>query len=150
MPSQSVAPVSGVFPTDAKFRRLEIGLSSNAAFAISRGSRDASAPTPELTVACLTCDCSFHLSDPGKPLDPRTFLRVPPGCAGDTTERLAAQRPPRWGVTPTTTMGPLSPWGSRPVGDPAFVPVVRIERDLGVPFVSLIALTGQRSMLRRL
>ena len=38
----------------------------------------------------LACDCSFHLPDPGKPLDPRTSLRVPPSCAGDTTERLAA------------------------------------------------------------
>ena len=44
-----------------------------------------------MTAAFLTCDCSFHLSDPGKPLDPRTSLQVPPGCAGDTTERLAAQ-----------------------------------------------------------
>jgi Phage integrase, N-terminal SAM-like domain len=33
---------------------------------------------------------SVHLSDPGKPLDPGTFLRVPPSCAGDTTGRLAA------------------------------------------------------------
>ena len=43
-----------------------------------------------MTVAFLACCCSFHLSDPGKPLDPRTLLRVLPGCAGDTTERLAA------------------------------------------------------------
>ena len=34
-------------------------------------------------------------------------------------------RPPRRGVTPATTTGPLSPWDSRPVGDPAFVPVIR-------------------------
>jgi hypothetical protein len=64
--------------------------SGNPAFAISRGSRDTPALTPEPTVAFLACDCSVHLSDPGKPSDPRTFLRVRPGCAGDTTERLAA------------------------------------------------------------
>ena len=151
MPSQSVASVSGVFPTDAKFRRLEIGLSSNAAFAISHGSRDASALAPELTVAYLTCDCSFHLSDPGKSLDPRTFLRVHPGCAGDTTERLAAQRPPWWVATPTTTTSTPSPPGLATLRvDPAFVSVVRIERDVGVPLISLIALAGQRSTLRRL
>ena len=34
-------------------------------------------------------------------------------------------RPPWRGVTPATTTGPLSPWDSRPVGDPAFVPVLR-------------------------
>jgi len=62
----------------------------NPAFAISRGSRDTPALTPEPTIALLACDCPVHLSDPGKPLDPGTFLRVPPGCAGDTTRRLAA------------------------------------------------------------
>ena len=63
---------------------------ADPAFAISRGSRDTTALTPGPTIALLACDCSVHLSDPGKPSDPRTFLRVPPGCAGDTTERLAA------------------------------------------------------------
>jgi hypothetical protein len=33
--------------------------------------------------------------------------------------------------------------------DPVFVSVVRIERDVGVPLISLIALTGQRSTPRR-
>ena len=37
-----------------------------------------------------------------------------------------------------------SPWGSRPVGDPVFVPVVRIERNVGGPLISLYALTGHR------
>jgi hypothetical protein len=31
------------------------------------------------------------LSSRGKPSDSRTFLRVPPDCTGNTTERLAAQ-----------------------------------------------------------
>jgi hypothetical protein len=34
--------------------------------------------------------------------------------------------------------------------DPTFVSVIGIERDLGIPLISLIALTGQRSLLRRL
>src|SRR6266536_2006333 len=38
------------------------------------------------------CCCPLHLSDPGQPLDPGTSLRVPPGYAGDTTERLAAHK----------------------------------------------------------
>ena len=64
--------------------------SGNPAFAISRGSHDTPALTPGPTAVLLACDCSVHLSDPGKPSDPRTFLRVRPGCAGDTTGRLAA------------------------------------------------------------
>src|ERR1035437_8991970 len=53
--------------------------SGNPAFAISRGSRDTPAQTPRLTIASMACCCPVHLSDPGKPLDPRTSLRVPPG-----------------------------------------------------------------------
>jgi hypothetical protein len=33
--------------------------------------------------------------------------------------------------------------------DPAFVSVLRIERDLGAPFISLNSLTGNRPALRR-
>jgi len=57
-------------------------------------------------------------------------LRIPPGIRSSSTAwppspcgRLS--RPPWRGVTPATTTGPLSPWDSRPVGDPAFVPVIR-------------------------
>ena len=50
MPSQSVTPVSDAFPTDGSLRLLEIGLSSNQAFAISHGSHDASARHLGLTV----------------------------------------------------------------------------------------------------
>jgi hypothetical protein len=39
----------------------------------------------------LACYCSLPVSLPGKPSDPGTSLRVPPGCAGDITGRLAAQ-----------------------------------------------------------
>src|SRR5664280_2019650 len=47
MSAQSMAPVSGIFPTDGSLHRLEIGISGNPAFAISRGSRGASSLTPE-------------------------------------------------------------------------------------------------------
>jgi hypothetical protein len=57
-------------------------------------------------------------------------LRIPPGIRSSFTAwppspcgRLS--RPPWRGVTPATTTGPLSPWDSRPAGDPAFVPVIR-------------------------
>ena len=84
----------------------------NPAFAISHGSRDTTALTPELNIASLACCCSFHLSDPGKPLDPRTLLRVPPGCAGDTTERLAAHFASR----SSHSRRELSPPYGRPTG----------------------------------
>src|SRR5664280_2655973 len=47
MSAQSMAPVSGNFPTDGSLHRLDIGISGNPAFAISRGSRGASSLTPE-------------------------------------------------------------------------------------------------------
>lgn len=34
--------------------------------------------------------CSLCLSTPGKASDPRIFLRILPGCAGDTTRRFVA------------------------------------------------------------
>jgi hypothetical protein len=39
--------------------------------------------------------------------------------------RLLINVRPRVAIAPTTTMGTPSPWGSRPAGDPAFVPVIR-------------------------
>ena len=93
MPSQSVTPVSDALPTDGFLRLLEIGLSSNQAFAISRGSHDASARHLGLTAAFLAGDGPVHLSDPGKAIGPTNLLRVRPGCTGNTTERLAAHFP---------------------------------------------------------
>src|SRR5215213_2355768 len=46
-------------------------------------------------------------------------------------------RPPRWVVTPTTTTAPPWPWGSRPVGHPAFPQSSTCERDVGAPSVPL-------------
>src|SRR6266511_6257489 len=81
------------FRRTESLRLLEIGLSSNQAFAISRGSHDASARHLGLTVAFLAGDRPPHLSDPGKAIRPKNLLRVPPGCTGDTTRRLAAHFP---------------------------------------------------------
>ena len=66
----------------------------NPAFAISRGSRDTPALTPGPATALLACDCSVHLSDPGKPSDPRTFLRVP------SRLRRGYNRAPRGALVP--------------------------------------------------
>ena len=44
----------------------------------------------QTATASLTCSCPRGLSPPGQSGDPRTSLRVPPGCAGDTTKRLTA------------------------------------------------------------
>jgi hypothetical protein len=70
------------------------------------------------TCSLLTCDLMSQA------------LRIPPGIRSSFTAwppspcgRLS--RPPWRGVTPATTTGPVSPWDSRPVGDPAFVPVIR-------------------------
>ena len=76
----------------------------------------------------LASACRVHA---GFPSPFRRFaLRIPPGIRSSFTAwppspcgRLS--RPPWRGVTPATTTGPLSPWDSRPVGDPAFVPVIR-------------------------
>ncbi len=96
----------------------------NPAFAISHGPRDTTAMTPGLTIASLACCCSFHLSDPGKPLDPRTLLRVPPGCTGDTTERLAAHFASRSSDTrrgiPPSSRSAYRPNGPDPDGVTAF------------------------------
>ena len=83
---------------------------------------------------CVTCSSRLASAcrvPAGFPSPFRRFaLRIPPGIRYPSTAwppspcgRLS--RPPWRGVTPATTTGPLSPWDSRPVGDPAFVPVIR-------------------------
>ena len=65
--------------------------SSSVAFAISCGSSSASPSTPSGgSLLCWHAVVPIGLSALGKPLDPRTFLQVLPGCARDTTERLTA------------------------------------------------------------
>ena len=43
-----------------------------------------------MATASLTCYFPIGLSPPGESGDPRTSLRVHPGCVGDTTKRLTA------------------------------------------------------------
>src|SRR6266851_9802867 len=90
IPMQNAAPVSGVFPADVTLRRLEIGIQ-----AIQLSPYHAGPAAPRFirlnTVAAfLACYCPLHLSDPGKPLDPRIFLQIPPNWIGDMTGRLVA------------------------------------------------------------
>ena len=78
------------FPADATFHLLEIGIQ-----AIQLSPYHAGPTAPRLqrlsaAAASMACCCPVHLSDPGKPSDPGTSLRVPPGSAGDTTRRLMA------------------------------------------------------------
>src|SRR5260370_23858233 len=90
MPAQDASPVTGVFPADDKLHLLEIGIQ---AIQLSPYHAGPAAPRPirlGTAAAFLACYCPLHLSDPGKPSDPGTSLRVPPGCAGDTAKRLAA------------------------------------------------------------
>jgi len=91
MPAQDAAPVSGVFPAGAHFRLLEIRVQAIQLLAISRGSRNAPSHTAGHGRYFPGMLLSPPVSRPGKPSDPGTSLRVPPGYAGDITERLAAQ-----------------------------------------------------------
>src|ERR1019366_3033390 len=83
LPVAGPAPVSDVFPADVKFHLLEIGLQ-----AIQPSPYHAGPPVrrPQRlgpATGFLACSCPLHLSAPGKPSEPRTSLRVPPGYAGD-------------------------------------------------------------------
>src|SRR6266853_593366 len=71
-----------------------------------------------------------------------SVVRYPVTCAPLPCRRLS--RPPWWVVTPTTTTGTPSPWGSRPVGDPRVRPRRTSERDVGAPLICFNALTGHR------
>src|SRR5450759_1564507 len=89
-PVAGPAPVSDVFPADVNFHLLEIGLQ-----AIKPSPYHAGPPVrrPQRlgpATGFLACSCPLHLSAPGKPSDPRTSLRVPPGYDGDATGRLVA------------------------------------------------------------
>src|SRR5512142_3402565 len=91
MQVQDAAPVSGAFPAGAYLHLLGIGVQAVELWPYRTGP---AAPRPlrlGTTAAFLACYCSLNLSTLGKPLDPGTSFRVPPGCAGDMTGRLAAQ-----------------------------------------------------------
>ena len=93
MPTQGAAPVSGVFPADDALHLLEIGIQ-----AIQLSPYHAGPAAPRFirlstTAAFLACCCPLHLSDPGKPSDAGTSLRVPPGCTGNTVRSTRGALP---------------------------------------------------------
>jgi hypothetical protein len=106
---------SGPFPAapgpnrTGTFQRIRLSSDFHVQFAT--GFRLPRARRISVTVSAL---CIAHTSR-----HPVILNRLAPSPCG----RLS--RPPRRGVTPATTTGPLSPWDSRPAGDPAFVPVIR-------------------------
>jgi hypothetical protein len=81
---------SGVFPVDGGLHRWRLGFRQFSFHRIPRVPQHLTPVRLGTTAAFLACSGPLHLSDPGKPSDPRTSLRVLPGCAGDTTRRLVA------------------------------------------------------------
>src|SRR5258708_3479214 len=92
MLTQDAAPVSGVFPAGASFLPAGDWGSGNPAFShITRVPQRAVPYAWARPLLSWHAIVPFRFSLPGKPSDPGTSLRVPPGYAGDITERLAAQ-----------------------------------------------------------
>ena len=79
------------FPADATFHLLEIGIQAIQLSPYHAGPATRRLQRLSTAAASMACCGPLHLSDPGKPSDPRTSLRVPPGYAGDATGRLEAQ-----------------------------------------------------------
>jgi hypothetical protein len=79
-----------VFPVDGGLHRWRLGFRQFSFHHIPRVPQHLTPVRLGTTAAFLACSGPLHLSDPGKPSDPRTSLRVLPGCAGDTTRRLVA------------------------------------------------------------
>src|SRR6266536_2133253 len=112
------------------------------AFTMSRGSPGTPPHTPRHGLPV-----SWHAVVPDYPFRAGSAIR-----SRDISSRLCPLRG-RYTSAPhgaPTTTRPPSPKDSRPVGDPAFVPVVRVERNVGGQLISLNALTGHRPMPRRL
>ena len=82
---------SDVFPVDGGLHHWRLGFRQFSFHHIPRVPQRLTAVRLAVTAAFLACSGPLHLSDPGKPSDPRTSLRVLPGSAGDTTRRLVAQ-----------------------------------------------------------
>src|SRR5260370_26458934 len=92
MLTQDAAPVSGVFRAGASFSPAGDWGSGNPAFShITRVPQRAVPYAWARPLLSWHAIVPFRFSLPGKPSDPGTSLRVPPGYAGDITERLAAQ-----------------------------------------------------------
>src|SRR3954453_9529085 len=109
-------PVSVVFPADGNLHRLEIRLQAIQLSPYHAGPPD----TPPLTTGpgrrvFWHALVPFTFSDPGQPFDPRTSLQVPPGCTGDTTERLAAHKVRSTAQRRGITANPCCPAGLRTI-----------------------------------
>src|SRR5689334_15615993 len=91
MPAQDAAPVSGAFPAGAHSRLLEIRVQAIQLWPYHAGPVTRRPVHLGTAVTFLACYCPLPVSRPGQPSDPGTSLQVPPGWAGDTTGRLAAQ-----------------------------------------------------------
>jgi hypothetical protein len=92
-PTQGTAPVTDVFPADGNLHPLEIGLHAIQPSPYHAGPPSAPPLTPGPSRrVCWHALVPFTFRHPGKPSDPETSLRVPPGSTGDTTERLAAHK----------------------------------------------------------
>src|SRR4051794_28162649 len=74
-----LAPISDVFPVDANFHLLEIGIQAIQLSPYHAGPPARRPGHLDPAAGFLACSCPLHLSDPGKPSDPGTSLRVPPG-----------------------------------------------------------------------
>src|SRR5206468_3843936 len=88
---------------------LEIGLQAIQPWPYRAG---LAAPRPrrlQTATASLTCSCPLGLSPLGKSGDPKTSLRVPPDCIGDTTKRLTAHT--ARAVFPQAALNGYSPSG---------------------------------------
>src|SRR5664280_3711574 len=87
MSTQGMAPVSNAVSGGRIFASTGNWDVGNPAFTISHGSSGTPLLALDTDTAFLACCCPVHLSDPGKPLDPRTLLRVPPEGAGPLVPR---------------------------------------------------------------
>jgi len=82
-----LAPVSDVFPADVNFHLLEIGIQPVKVSPYHAGLPAHRPGHLDPATGFLACSCPrIGLSAAGKPSDPGTSLRVPPGYAGDTTK----------------------------------------------------------------
>src|SRR5512132_3258292 len=116
-PPQGPVPVSGVFPAGAALHLLETRLQ-----AIRLSPYRADLPARPPRTPGREPPVSWHAVFPGYPFETGSAIR-----SRDISSRLYPLRG-RYNSAPhgaPTTTGPPSPSGSRPLGDPAFVLVVR-------------------------
>jgi hypothetical protein len=65
---------SGVFPVDGGLHHWRLGFRQFSFHRIPRVPQHLTAVRLAVTAAFLACSGLLHLSDPGKPSDPRTWL----------------------------------------------------------------------------